>query len=497
MTADGPTDEPRSQHRGWWIAAGLLALLLITGLVILWIRAPDLYRAKDGAAQAGAAQATATTRGGILTVAAALIAATAAGAGLYFTAHTLKETQKENREAGERARRALEETQKANRQTDRRDRYAKASEQLGHANAPVRLGAMYSLVRLAQDNLELRPAVVDVLCAYLRMPFKPPKRYEPATESRSEDPGNPSPSDAPDQESERSAAEELLVRQTAQRLLADYLRPPQGRSGQAAQDIQESPEEIFWPGISLDLTGATLVDLNLTRISVVHAAFTKARFCGDAQFDGATFCDGAQFDGATFYGNAHFDDAKFFGSADFGGVVFEGEALFKDAVFDNGASFIKARFCGEAKFGESSFSSSSPLGASFSGAKFSDGQRHDFHRVRFFTLADFDSAQFFGDAGFNLATFHDQARFKGAQFYGDTSFDEVTFASFAFFGAATFSGDASFDKVDILHIDDFDLSKDGRRVWPDGWRVEYQEDDRTRGTLVPKGRRNPSTASAS
>src|SRR4051794_12413122 len=230
MAAGGPTDESGSQHRGWWIAAGLLALLLIAGLVILWIKAPDLYRAKDGAAQA-----TATTRGGILTVAAALVAATAAGAGLYFTGRTVEVN-----------RQALQETQRANREADRRDRYAKAIEQLGHDKAPVRLGAMYSLERLAQDNLELRQAVVDVLCAYLQMPFKLPKRYEQATESRAEGTEDTAPSDVTDRESERAAAEELLVRQTAQGLLAAHFRCPPHTSGADAQVIEASPEVTFW-----------------------------------------------------------------------------------------------------------------------------------------------------------------------------------------------------------------------------------------------------------
>jgi glycerol uptake facilitator-like aquaporin len=53
--------------------------------------------------------------------------------------------------------------------------YTKAVEQLGHDEAPVRLGALYSLVSLAQDNPPRRQTVVDVLCAYLRMPYTPPQ----------------------------------------------------------------------------------------------------------------------------------------------------------------------------------------------------------------------------------------------------------------------------------------------------------------------------------
>ena len=57
--------------------------------------------------------------------------------------------------------------------TERRitELYAKAVEQLGNDKAPVRLGGLYALERLAQDNPAHRQTIVDVICAYLRMPF--------------------------------------------------------------------------------------------------------------------------------------------------------------------------------------------------------------------------------------------------------------------------------------------------------------------------------------
>ena len=57
--------------------------------------------------------------------------------------------------------------------TYERELYAEAVEQLGHEKAPVRLGALYSLLRLAQDDPERRQTIVNVTCAYLRMPFSP------------------------------------------------------------------------------------------------------------------------------------------------------------------------------------------------------------------------------------------------------------------------------------------------------------------------------------
>ena len=50
--------------------------------------------------------------------------------------------------------------------------YTKAVEQLGNDKAPVRLGGLYALERLGQDNPKQRQTIGDVLCAYLRMPFE-------------------------------------------------------------------------------------------------------------------------------------------------------------------------------------------------------------------------------------------------------------------------------------------------------------------------------------
>ena len=52
--------------------------------------------------------------------------------------------------------------------------YTHAVNQLGAEKAPVRLGGLHALERLAQNNPTQRQTIVDVLCAYLRMPYTPP-----------------------------------------------------------------------------------------------------------------------------------------------------------------------------------------------------------------------------------------------------------------------------------------------------------------------------------
>ncbi|WP_405476451.1 hypothetical protein [Streptomyces sp. NBC_00009] len=52
------------------------------------------------------------------------------------------------------------------------ERYSTAAEQLGHEQAAVRLAGAYAMARLADDWPEQRQVCVDVLCAYLRMPYE-------------------------------------------------------------------------------------------------------------------------------------------------------------------------------------------------------------------------------------------------------------------------------------------------------------------------------------
>ncbi|MEU9742886.1 pentapeptide repeat-containing protein [Micromonospora chersina] len=330
--------------------------------------------------------------------------------------------------------------------------YAKAVEQLGHEEAPVRLGALYSLARLAQANPHQRQTVVDVMCAYLRMPYAPP--------------GAPKSFSA----AKRDPAQELQVRLTAQRLLADHLRVPLGVSDKDAQEVPPTPDESFWPGISLDLTGAVLINFSLNEASIQSAAFMEATFSGLAMFDGVTFTANVVFSDATFTDNATFYNAAFNGAAWFRDTSFNGKwSFFGGATFAGGAAFTDATFAGEATFG----------GATFTGATGYTG------------AAEFHRATFSRDADFGHATFAN-AWFSEAIFSGDARFTRATFQGNAGFGGATFSSTPLCDAAQVLHLDDPDLNKggnDARRVWPNGWTVRPNADDPTRGTLVssPKG----------
>lgn len=369
-----------------WALAGIAAIAVL--LFVLWW-GPWLFTRHPSSDLTDADALKA--KNDVRTTLVQAVAGLAVAAGAFVTYRTFRQNQVDQANRHDRE----ERTYKLNQSQQVTDTYTKAVEQLGHDEAPVRLGALYSLVSLAQDNPSRRQTVVDVLCAYLRMPYSPPRQEEVATEPASTAAGTASPPNADEEKRHRDAVQELQVRQTAQRLLVDHLRGPRGTSSADAQSTEPSPEATFWPGISIDLAGASLIRFSPMTVSVIRADFSRATFFDDLFFMGATFSEYATFDGATFSGNATFYRA-----------TFSNVAIFNEAIFSG--------------------------------------------------LAIFDSATFSEDAIFNGATFSENATFGGATFKGISSFYMAR-----------------------------SMGKFPPGVWPDGWTVRPDEDDPSRGTLVP------------
>ncbi|WP_258906929.1 pentapeptide repeat-containing protein [Actinokineospora sp. UTMC 2448] len=248
--------------------------------------------------------------------------------------------------------------------------YTKAVEQLGSDKAPVRLGGLYALERLAQDHGEQRQTIVNVLCAYLRMPYTPPDN--PPVLDDITDPAVRKELIA----EHREQVQEREVRLAAQRILARHLHPG---------DNPDNPVETFWTGIDVDLTNATLTDLDLSGC-IVHTT----------SFRGATFIDEAWFSGVTFTGNVISAGAIFTGSAIFTEATFGGAASFRQATFTDVADFDRATFTRQANFAGVAFTD-----VYFSGATFTGN-------------AVFGGATFTGRVGFVRATFTRGAVFRGA-----------------------------------------------------------------------------------
>jgi uncharacterized protein YjbI with pentapeptide repeats len=251
-------------------------------------------------------------------------------------------------------------------------RYTTAASQLGHEKAAVRLAGVYAMARLADDWDEQRQVCIDVLCAYLRMPYET------------------------DITSEKHREGEREVRHTIIRLIRDHLQDP------------SSP--TTWCGCDLDFTNATFDGGN----------FLGAKFTGgDVFFVGAEFIDGGvSFDSATFSGGrVSFDDAEF--SADtvsFNGAEFSGGDFYGANFSGSRVSFDGAKFSdGEVSFYWARFSGGT---VSFDGAEFSGGEV-SFQPEEFGGgMVSFDRAEFSGGAVFFLPEYLNggTVSFDGAKF---------------------------------------------------------------------------------
>ncbi|MGW6927516.1 pentapeptide repeat-containing protein [Streptomyces sp. NPDC054950] len=292
------------------------------------------------------------------------------------------------------------------------DRYTTAAEQVGHDQAAVRLAGVYALARLADDWQEQRQVCIDVLCAYLRMPYQ-------------------TDTDVPGYKEG-----ELEVRLTVIGLIRDHLRLDPG-------------DPHSWRGHDFDFTGMTFDggDFSFAVFSGGTVRFDSATFSGGiVRFDGAVFSGGTvRFNGATFSGGTvRFDGTTFSGSkVSFTSALFSGglvrfiRARFSDGKvsFDRamfyGATvdFSRTMFCG----GRVSFTVAEVSGSCvrFIRARFSDGKVSFTGAMFADGIVDFDDTTFSGGTvDFNGATFFDgTVRFTGAMFSGGrVSFFGTTFS---------------------------------------------------------------------
>ncbi|HEV8275321.1 MAG TPA: pentapeptide repeat-containing protein [Streptosporangiaceae bacterium] len=215
------------------------------------------------------------------------------------------------------------------------ERFTTIAAQLGDDQAAVRLAGVHAMAGLADDWDENRQTCVDVLCAYLRMPYDP-------------DPGDEAP--AGERLSFRSRRE---VRHTVIRVITARL---------------QRDAAVSWQGLSFDFTGVVFDGGNFSRavFSGGEVDFRDAAFSvGEVSFVGAVFSGGTvNFRGAEFSGGTvDFDSTEFSG----------GEVDFRSAEFSGGeVSFVGAGFFGgTVQFGGAVFSSGT---VDFGGAGFSGGR---------------------------------------------------------------------------------------------------------------------------
>ncbi|MGW2308726.1 hypothetical protein [Actinomadura luteofluorescens] len=288
-----------------WRRAAQGALLVVgvaVAVLVVWVLGPGAkwwlvhvdgvkVGEKGGLAGKDLADALDTVRGRAMAIATGLLAAVAiyytasnatsarrsaqaAIAGVEAVRHSAQATERAQLRTFEHSEQAQRRTHELTEQGQRTDRFTAAVAQLGDSSPAVQLGGAHALAGLADDapTREFRQTCIDVLCAFLRLPYEP-------------DPGNePAEDQDPAQHAQARAAYRALrvVRHTVIRIIANHLRVG---------------AQVSWHRHAIDFTDVVFDGGNVwfaARFGGGTVDFRLARF-GDSTVNFM----GAQFEGAS------------------------------------------------------------------------------------------------------------------------------------------------------------------------------------------------------
>ena len=357
---------------------------------------------------------------------------------------------------------------------ERRSRYATAIEQLANEKAPIRLGGVYTLVKLIDEWLadektlpneeerrEEGQVIVNSLCAYIRSPFDLASRAKVLSQDQT-----PENYEGRDQQFTKDPARFREEKELRLTILSEIKKRLTG----GIRIHKDGSQEILkglWSDFNYDFSNTVFFYPVSFSNSYFGASsnFSRVKFTKDADFSGVKFTKDADFSEAEFT-RSNFSRVKFTKDADFSEAEFT-RSNFSGAKFTKDADFSGAEFTGT-DFSRAEFTRSNFFRAEFTGT--------DFSRVKFTKDADFSEAEFtrsnFSGAEFTRSNFSG-AKFTEADFFGaefieadfswvkftkDTDFSWVKFTKASFSGAE-FTGIAHFSKAKFTKGADFSLVK--------------------------------------
>ena len=330
---------------------------------------------------------------------------------------------------------------------ERRTRYATAIEQLADEKAPIRLGGVYTLIKLVDEwladektlpNEEKRreegQVIVNSLCAYIRSPFDLASRVEVLSQDQT-----PENYEGGDQQLIKDQArfrEEKELRLT----ILETIRSRLNGGIITQEDGTKKPLKGPWSDFDYDFSNAHFfcpVDFANSYFGA-SSNFSRVELTADADFSGAKFTGSTSFVGAEFTADSNFVRVEFTGGADFYRAEFTADSNFVRVEFTGGANFSEAKFTADSSFLGAEFTGST----SFVGAEFTNYA--DFFRAKFTADADFSGAKFTGSTSFVGAEFTADSSFLGAEFTGDAHFFRAKFTAETDFSESKFTKRANF-----------------------------------------------------
>ena len=222
---------------------------------------------------------------------------------------------------------------------ERRTRYATAIEQLADEKAPIRLGGVYTLIKLVDEwladektlpNEEKRreegQVIVNSLCAYIRSPFDLASKAEVLSQDQT--PENYEGGVQQFVKDQARFREEKELRLT----ILETIRSRLNGGITTQENSTKKPLKDPWSDFDYNFSNA---------IFFYPANFNNSLFGASSNFFGAKFAKYAGFSGAEFTWYANFSEAEFT-SADFSWAEFIRNANFSGATFEEKPIFERA-----------------------------------------------------------------------------------------------------------------------------------------------------------
>ena len=355
---------------------------------------------------------------------------------------------------------------------ERRARYAKAIEQLADAKAPVRLGGVYTLVKLVDEWLadektlpdkeerrEEGQVIINSLCAYIRSSFDLASKAEMLSQDKTlEDYEGGTQQFAKDQARFREEKELRLT-------IIEAIRTRLNGGFITQEDDTKKLLKGSWSNFDYDFSNAHFFyPVDFANIYFgASSNFFRAKFTENANFIGVTFAQGSDFFGAIFTERANFSLATFTKITSFSQAIFTRDVAFSEVTFNKDAYFHSTAFAGGVDFLEAIFTQS----GDFFGATFAGGTV--FYETCFTARAAFSHTTFTGDTDFSEASFTMGANFYGTTFAQHIHFIGTTFTQEANFSRATFHSEPIFINA-LLN------AKFSHRANPEDYRFEVDPD---------------------
>ena len=465
--------EPSRLHNWWsrnWFYTALIAIAVIGAFCAFCVPLffiPEPFSAGDNVA--ALRQAILAATGGVLAML------------------TLWETRRKNLQ--EKDKNDLDHARQV--KAERRSRYAKAIEQLADDKSAVRLGGIYTLVKLADewlsdikttpiegDRTEEAQIIINSLCSYIRSPFSLAEKRAIFEESSTATSSLKNSrilmnkvfrSQQEKKEDKIALREEQEIRRTIFEEIGKRILEVQGSRVRVigSTNIIGKSTQGLWYNLRYNFSNAPIF-YPLNNLHFKAPNFEGAKFYGSANFSLSEFHGTPNFENAEFMDKSYFQGTAFWKSANFSGTVFNKLALFESATFDlttemsmelrleacvknvlfpinrkflrlaanfygsdfrEGCNFTSTIFDGPVNFKKSSFCRDlADSTACFVAANFKDAV--SFSESHFYQKANFTSTKFLIIADFTESIFDQESFFAGALFKTLAIFKETKFVKY-------------------------------------------------------------------